>query len=201
MLKDDNVLKEIIIDAEKSFIGGWILPDLTICDDLINFFENNPNSRIGEVNYNDRSIVVKEQKDSIDLPLTPYYSITQPYLDALQVVVEEYKKTYEWANVTSPWQVEAVNLQKYNPGGAYFGWHTERTGGGRVAGNRHLVFMTYLNDVTDCGETEFLHQQLKIKPEKGLTLIWPADWMFTHRGVTSLTQEKYITTGWFNYLN
>ena len=110
MLKDDNVLKEIIIDAEKSFIGGWILPDLTICDDLINFFENNPNSRIGEVNYNDRSIVVKEQKDSIDLPLTPYYSITQPYLDALQVVVEEYKKTYEWANVTSPWQVEAVTL-------------------------------------------------------------------------------------------
>jgi hypothetical protein len=59
--------------------------------------------------------------------------------------------------------------------------------------------MTYLNDVTDSGETEFLHQQLKIKPEKGLTLIWPADWMFTHRGVASLTQEKYIATGWFNY--
>ena len=29
-----------------------------------------------------------------------------------------------------------------------------------------------------------------------MTLIWPADWTFTHRGVPSPTQEKIITTGW-----
>jgi hypothetical protein len=65
--------------------------------------------------------------------------------------------------------------------------------------SRHLVFMTYLNDVTDGGETEFFYQKLKVKPEKGLTLIWGADWTFTHRGITSPTQTKYIVTGWFNY--
>jgi len=32
-----------------------------------------------------------------------------------------------------------------------------------------------------------------------LTLIWPTDWTFTHRGVPSLTEEKYIVTGWFNF--
>ena len=57
--------------------------------------------------------------------------------------------------------------------------------------------MTYLNNVTDKGETEFLHQKLKIKPEIGKTLIWPTDFTHTHRGIPSPTQEKYIVTGWF----
>ena len=66
------------------------------------------------------------------------------------------------------------------------------------AGTRHLVFMTYLNSVDDGGETEFLHQNIKVKPKKGLTLIWPADWTHTHRGVVSPSQDKYILTGWYN---
>ena len=193
------MLKEITLDAENSFIGAWILPDLSICDDLIDFFENSPNTRQGEVMFNNQSSVVKETKDSIDLPMTPDYSLTQVYLDALQIAVEEYKKKYTWANVTSPWQIEAVNLQKYNPGGAYFNWHAERTGGGPIAGNRHLVFMTYLNDVTDEGETAFFYQNVKVKPQKGLTLVWPVDWTHTHRGCPSMTQTKYIATGWFRF--
>ena len=58
--------------------------------------------------------------------------------------------------------------------------------------------MTYLNDVEDQGETEFHFQEVKIKPKKGLSLIWPADFTYTHRGIPSPTQEKYIATGWFN---
>jgi hypothetical protein len=61
--------------------------------------------------------------------------------------------------------------------------------------------MTYLNDVTDQGETEFFHQQIKIKPQKGLTVIWPADWTYTHRGIPSPTQEKFIITGWLSFLD
>jgi len=60
--------------------------------------------------------------------------------------------------------------------------------------------MTYLNDVTDEGGTEFFHQKLKVSPEKGLTLIWPVDWTHLHRGVPSPTQEKYIITGWFSFI-
>ena len=59
--------------------------------------------------------------------------------------------------------------------------------------------MTYLNDVTDGGETDFFYQRIKIPPKKGLTVIWPADWTYTHRGIPSKTQDKFIVTGWFNY--
>jgi hypothetical protein len=59
--------------------------------------------------------------------------------------------------------------------------------------------MTYLNDVNDGGETHFYHQELKVQPRKGLTLIWPADWTYTHRGIASPTEDKYIVTGWYSY--
>ena len=50
------------------------------------------------------------------------------------------------------------------------------------------------------GETEFLHQKIKAKPRKGLTLIWPADWTHVHRGIVSASEEKYIITGWFDFV-
>ena len=42
--------------------------------------------------------------------------------------------------------------------------------------------MTYLNDVEDGGNTYFTHYNLRIKPEIGKTLIWPAEWTHAHCG-------------------
>ena len=89
------------------------------------------------------------------------------------------------------------NIQKYKPSQAYHSWHTER--GGKKTSNRHLVFMTYLNDVKKGGETEWYYQNLKIKPEKGLTVIWSADWTFTHKGYSTIDEDKYIITGWYEF--
>ena len=120
------------------------------------------------------------------------------YLNNLFVCMDQYKQEfpqcYEHLEV---WALRRdVKIQHYSPGEAYHAWHTENSGEAPYI-LRHLVYMTYLNDVEDEGSTEFLHQQLKIKPQKGLTLMWPADWTHTHRGVVSMTQEKYIVTGWF----
>ena len=57
--------------------------------------------------------------------------------------------------------------------------------------------MTYLNDVSEGGETAWYFQNLKMKPEKGLTVFWPADWMYLHRGFPHKKGKKYIITGWF----
>jgi hypothetical protein len=90
-------------------------------------------------------------------------------------------------------------LKNY-PTQGFHSWHTERSNARMPNVTRHLVFMTYLNDISDEGETEWKHQGLKVKPEKGLTVIWPADWTYTHRGISSKTETKYITTGWYNYV-
>ena len=90
-----------------------------------------------------------------------------------------------------------MNIQRYYPGEGYFEYHCERN---TKDSKRVLVFMTYLNDINDEGETEFYYQKLKVKPEQGLTLFWPPEWTHLHRGITSKTETKYIITGWFSFV-
>ena len=83
------------------------------------------------------------------------------------------------------------------PGEGFYRWHMENSGIGQTK-LRHLVFMTYLNTLDNAG-TEFLYQKTKMPCEKGLTVIWPAAWTHTHRGVTNYEGEKTIITGWFSF--
>ena len=146
--------------------------------------------------------VDKKRKSSTDIPilLSNGEKEIHNYLKELTHVVNQYKKKYKYCDIQqNAWGItEQWNIQQYKPGEGYFIKHFERSGGKTV--NRHLVFMTYLNDIQKGGETEFIYQKLKVKPETGLTLIWGSDWTFTHRGITSKTETKYIATGWYSYI-
>jgi hypothetical protein len=184
----------------ETFIGQYYMEDLSICDLVLDVFNNEPNKKPGCVGVEAK--VKDDSKKSTDVHYdTHQLGILAPYIGELQKACDKYSADYEWCNKYSAWNIdEGVNIQHYKPNEGYFTWHTERTCYKYPIGARHLVFMTYLNDVTDGGETEFYYQKLKIQPRKGLTLIWPADWTHTHRGVTSPTQDKYIITGWFDYM-
>jgi hypothetical protein len=191
------------INKLNNFIGGWYLDDTSVCDELINFHKESPEKVEGHIGHNGADIVNKDVKQSIDVGLlqAPQQLAEKYILQNLQLVADAYIEKYRYANGFSAWRIiEPPNIQYYPPGGGYKQWHTERGNNISPMVARHLVFMTYLNDVDDCGETEFYYQKLKIKPEKGLTLIWGVDWMFTHRGIPSPSQEKYIVTGWYNYV-
>ena len=195
-------MREHSVNKLNNFIGGWYLDDTSICDELIEFSNTHPRTA-GFVVDKTRQQIDKDVKDSLDVMLTAApVELGKKYVsDNLQLVVEEYIKKYNYCSVHSPWRItESPNVQYYPPGGGFKQWHTERGSAREPAVSRHLVYMTYLNDVTDAGETEFYHQQLKVKPEKGLTLIWGSDWTFTHRGIPSPSQEKYIITGWYNFV-
>jgi len=183
---------------ENSFIGAWIVNDISVCDRLIDHFENVGNPHLGEVIGESGAEVNTEVKDSLDMQLTFGEPVGEQYLDQLSHCLEDYKKMYPTCDQVMPYKIEDVNMQKYKPGGAYHTWHTERISGG-WDGKRHLVYMTYLNDVTDQGGTEFLYQGVTITPKKGLTIIWPADWTHTHRGIPSPSETKYIITGWYRF--
>lgn len=94
--------------------------------------------------------------------------------------------------------VYSFNIQRYQPGGqAYHSWHYENAH--PDVSHRLLAWMTYLNTVRSGGETEFRHQAKKISPREGLTLIWPAGFTHTHRGLPQREGTKYIITGWFEF--
>jgi hypothetical protein len=182
------------INAKDNFIMGWYFEDTAFCDVALEYYNSKTPCRGAS-----STGVNLEIKDSFDVVWGCDLGFTDFFVN-LQKCADAYINKYAYCNTQVPWAVlEGVNIQKYLPQGGYHAWHCERTGCTNIINTRHLVFMTYLNDVTDAGETEFFYQKVKIKPKKGLTLIWPADWMFTHRGITSPTQEKTIITGWFNY--
>ena len=62
--------------------------------------------------------------------------------------------------------------------------------------HRVIVYLWYLNDVYDGGETE-IYNNILIKPEAGKLLIFPALWYYKHRGKMPLSNDKYVITGWF----
>lgn len=196
-------IKPHAVNDSKCFVAGWYVEDDSLFDDIIKHHESNPTKHEGKMwmAESQSGVVDHSLKRSDDSYFTDV-NLAKRYVAQLQQVLESYITEYPYSNKYAAFNIkEHFRIQHYEPNGGFFKWHTERSNNKDPYSSRHLVFMTYLNDVTDGGETEFYHQGIKIKPEKGLTLIWPADWTFTHRGVASPTQEKYIVTGWYSYTN
>ena len=186
-----------------SFIYQEFISNLTICDTLIELFKNNSNHWKKGIC---KEGVYPESKKSTDMTISidaiESNKLIKSYFDELNSVAKNYIKQFDFCNKTTSWGIEEdFNIQYYKPNEAFYNWHCERATSKVPMCNRHLVWMTYLNTVENDGETEFYYQKLKIKAEKGKTVIFPADWTHTHRGVPSLKDEKYIITGWFNYIN
>ena len=192
-------MNEHIINKQNNFISGWYLPNKDLCKNLINYFEKSNNKFEGTTN---NTRIDKSKKDSTDIIVNIFSEepLIKEYIKNLLLVLNKYKQIYKYAdNPHDKWGItENFNIQRYLPNQGYHVYHTERDG--LNSSLRHLTFMTYLNDVSDGGQTEWYYQKLKIKPETGLTVIWGTDWTFTHRGIPSPTQTKYIITGWFSYI-
>jgi len=188
---------------ESNFILQSYIKDITLCDDIIEYFEENTQyqydgliSAAGEFTN-----VNKKIKDSTDCLLSHNQDLYTKYCNELQPIIEKYVEKFPYSNEYAPWRlIEEIVVQRYLPGQAFYEWHTERSNSKMPATTRHIVFMTYLNDVYDGGGTEFYHQNLVTPAKKGSTILWPADWTHTHRGQVSLTETKYIITGWLNYV-
>jgi prolyl 4-hydroxylase len=179
------------INASNNFIAGWYI-DHKICDNLIDDFEQKVRSGLSRTketpkNYTGVSI------NSINK------SILNKYLNNyLQPCLESYLKLYHQANNCQTFKLTEGNIQRYDSEKFYDVYHFENDGEVQRI-YRHLVFMTYLNTIDSGGHTKFLYQNTSIKPEKGLTLIWPAQWTHAHTG-TYTKEIKYICTGWYNFV-
>jgi len=171
------------------------------CDDVIKYYDSAEKSGLIRTRFEDEG-VPKEFKDGSLCRLTSedhiiaYDSqyLQQHFNDKLFNV---YYKHY--AEEFFPLQREVVynfcfKIQKTKIGGGYHVWHYEAAGQGLSV--RQLVWMLYLNDVEEGGETEYLYQKIRVKPKKGTLVIWPAGFTHTHRGNPPYSNEKYTATGW-----
>lgn len=109
----------------------------------------------------------------------------------------EYLKEYSVLADYDRHTVYTYKIQKTLPAGGYHVWHCED--GSKLHAGRIGVYILYLNDVEDGGETEFLYFSKRVKPKKGTLLIFPSNYPWAHRGNPPLSGEKYIMTGWVEF--
>jgi hypothetical protein len=93
----------------------------------------------------------------------------------------------------------ALILQHYRQGtGGYHHWHSEAYPRDQNCETLHrvLLFMFYLNDVAEGGETSFLYQDQHVQPVTGRMVIAPAGFTHTHKGQVPQSSDKAILTSW-----
>ena len=192
-------MRRFKLPKKAAHIGAWIMPH-DIIDDICDYWNNPTNGEIKSKGRYGKQKISPNTKDSIDLSISPnnFDKPWDTYRKYLQDCVDDYLLQYPDANKVQVFDIrEVYNIQWYPKGGGYKVWHHENAGN-RKQGHRHLVFMTYCNDLSNAG-TQFKYQNITTPSIKGLTLIWPAVFTHTHRGQITEEDEKMIVTGWYSF--
>ncbi|VAW82636.1 2OG-Fe(II) oxygenase [hydrothermal vent metagenome] len=165
-----------------------------LCQQAIDRFEQAEDEqyegRIGQTINKDRSI--KKTTDLVVSGKPHWKDIDRALFRSLGRAILEFRETYPYFK--GPFKDMGYGIQRYHPGEHYH-WHID--GGSHDFSQRQLVALWYLNDVPGPGgETEFLFQDVCIKPEQGKLVLFPPFWTHEHRAVTLQKGVKYIATTW-----
>ena len=190
-----------VSNKSPNFIGSWNMENDELCNEIIKFFEENKSLQQKGIVGN---MVDPQKKQTTDITIIPSqlkdpkYSLFNSYFDSLNDCFLDYKNQYPFLNTfLKKTHIGHFNVQKYISGYHFSLLHSERTSLGFL--HRVVAWMTYLNNVDDGGTTDFEYYNIKVKPEIGKTLIWPAEWTHAHRGSVLKSGTKYIITGWIHF--
>uniref|UniRef100_A0A6C0ERN4 Fe2OG dioxygenase domain-containing protein n=1 Tax=viral metagenome TaxID=1070528 RepID=A0A6C0ERN4_9ZZZZ len=171
-----------------------------LCDEIIDKFEKQENKYPGHtgsgLNTNiklttDFHLIRQQDNEWNDIDKKLYIGLNK----CLVKYREKYKAFQVYTEITDT----GFQIQRYISNEGFYIYHNDyRNDNDKY---RILTFLFYLNDVEKGGETEFLYGRLKVKPEKGKCVLFPAWWTFPHSGLIPISNNKYIATGWLHYKN
>ena len=186
-----------------TFIDEFQLSDLTLCDSILKMFDDAHDRGLTFAGQSGAMGQARpEIKASTDFWLNDCDKLGPPekyrwpeYQAELNGFIDLYLDKYKFFEYGGMFTSRHLpQIQWYKPGEGYHKWHID--GAQMNSCDRAMVYMTYLNDVTEGGGTMFMHQDVTTKAVKGKTLIFPAGYTHLHKGEISETQHKYILTGW-----
>ena len=197
----------------KDFIG--IFPNAAskeYCEKVIDHFDWILKTR----GYEQGSILSRQQHDRVstrDKESDMYFLENEPDLIVLEdnaVILQKYiettwkcyakfKEKYGFLESCVLHQMSySIKIQKYKPSQGYHVWHCDADG--LENSRRMMVHTLYLNTVKEGGETEFLHQSVRVTPEQGTLVLFPSYWTHPHRGNPPLEGEKYVMNTWLEFM-
>lgn len=178
--------------------------DNSMCNHIINIYENNPNcqkSGITSGGYNPNTKLTTDISIS-NLIHIDFWKIIDDILNS--TLNKHIHKYFEYTSslnkhytIFEDLQDTGFLMQKYNKNNGFFNYHHDFS---TIYENkqvycRTLVYIFYLNDVDEGGET-IIWDDYKIKPKAGSLLFFPATWTYPHKGNMPISHDKYIITGW-----
>ena len=124
--------------------------------------------------------------------------ILQEFFEAIWNCYTKLKEKYGFLDSLSFRPSYSVKIQKYKPLQGYHTWHCDSA---LISHCRRVVSsILYLNTVEKGGETEFLHQSMRVSPERGTLTLFPSGWTHPHRGNPPLEGNKYIMSTWLEFM-
>ena len=166
----------------------------TFCREVIDRFEEHPEhqypGRIGQTQSEDQSI--KMTTDLVVSNKDQWKDVDEMFFRSLAAALREFRETYPYFK--GPFKDMGYQVQRYRVG-EYYHWHID--GGSHEFSQRQLVALWYLNDVPGPGgETQFLYQDVSVRPERGKLVLFPPFWTHEHRAAELKAGVKYIATTW-----
>jgi hypothetical protein len=169
------------------------------CQNVIKYFEkmNSMGMAISRQDEGELALVKKDRAVFLS-PSMLINSIDDafwtPILSKVWECYLEYVSHYEILKKYDSNRIVSFKIQKTVEEEGYHVWHSENMSVN--CSRRLLAWAVYLNTVNQGGETEFLHQRLRVEAITGRVVMWPATFTHVHRGNPPLSGEKYLLTGW-----
>jgi len=114
--------------------------------------------------------------------------IINQYYTLLLSTTNVYAKKY---NIHETFWHEQYSVLKYVPGTQY---HEHYDGGTNIG--RAISCVCYLNDDYEGGEIEFINFKVKIKPQKGMLILFPSNYAYRHIAHPVISGTKYNLVTW-----
>ena len=168
-----------------------------LCDDIIRKFDNDDKVSEGIINGGDVYTEIKKCKEIYISDLEDWKDIDSELWKSCAEGIKQYSEylvdLYDIEGLLGSNNTDqGYRIKRYDPGEDYFHWHHDLHVNNELR-VRTVALIWYLNDVKEGGETEF-RNGLKIHPEKGKLLLFPATWNNVHRGKTPISNTKYAIT-------
>lgn len=190
--------------SDVSFIDVFdnaLSPEL--CKEIIRRFEEDTEHQFEGVvgDEHGKKGVKPDSKNCVELSITgnhEWLDIDKQLFDACAPILDTLVDKYPGFGCAEGYEDEGYRIKRYLPNGIdCFKPHVDISS--LHSAHRQLVFMWYLNDVEEGGETYFPYHEYGVKPKEGRLVTFPPFWTHQHEGKMPISGTKYAILGWFTF--
>ena len=157
---------------------------------IIDYLERNAPWAYAKVGYGSGEVDSAIRNNSVTF-IDPFDLYCAPILREFAATVFRYIDDYGKRYDVGFQRMEHINVNRYMPGEQY---HAHADAGPEQ--NREISALLYLNDVSEGGQTEFIHHGVTISPRAGRLIIFPSNYAYAHAAHPPVSGIKYSAAFW-----